>query len=150
MTQAHSLRTLLVVVLATLALTAVTYTQTTRSTQKAEQAPSKSKAAAPVTMTECEGTNNCGTWTFLGAQGNGQWPSGEVANLSVERYDADSVVIRRADSTGSAAGLTAVYTGTRHGVRVGGEFTSSWPGHWKRNLETGMPPLKRPPKAHPA
>jgi hypothetical protein len=81
-------------------------------------------------MTECEGVNNCATWTFLGSQGNGQWPSGEVANLSVERYDTDSVVIRRADSTGSSAGLTAVYTGTRHGNRVGGEFTSSWPGHW--------------------
>lgn len=94
------------------------------------QAPSKSKTAVPVTMTECEGTNNCATWTFLGKQGNGQWPSGEVANLSVENFDADTVVIRRADSTGSSAGLTAVYKGTRHGDRVGGEFTSSWPGHW--------------------
>jgi hypothetical protein len=81
-------------------------------------------------MTECEGTNNCATWTFLGAQGNGQWPSGEIANLNVERYDDNTAVIRRADSTGSSAGLTAVYTGTRHGDRVGGEFTSSWPGHW--------------------
>jgi hypothetical protein len=94
------------------------------------QAPSKARAATPVTMTECEGVNNCATWTFLGAQGNGQCPSGEVANLSVERYDDNSVVIRRADSTGSSAGLTAVYTGTRRGDRVGGEFTSSWPGHW--------------------
>jgi len=40
------------------------------------------------------------------------------------------VVIRRADSTGPSAGLTAVYKGTRHGDRIGGEFTSSWPGHW--------------------
>jgi hypothetical protein len=81
-------------------------------------------------MTECEGTNNCATWTFLGTQGNGQWPSGEVANLNVEKLDADTVVIRRADSTGASAGLTAVYQGTRHGDRIGGEFTSSWPGHW--------------------
>src|ERR1022692_2970200 len=36
----------------------------------AAQAPSKARAASPVTMTECEGTNNCATWTFLGAQGN--------------------------------------------------------------------------------
>src|SRR5579863_6994608 len=63
-------------------------------------------------------------------QGNGQWPSGEFANLSVENVDADTVVIHRADSTGSAAGLTAVYKGTRHGDRIGGEFTASWPGHW--------------------
>jgi len=98
--------------------------------QNAAKAPSKPQAASPVTMTECEGVNNCATWTFLDTQGNGQWPSGEIANLSVERYDNDSVVIRRADSTGPSAGLTAVYTGTRHGDRVGGDFTSSWPGHW--------------------
>jgi hypothetical protein len=102
-------------------------------------------------MTECEGTNNCATWTFLGGQGNGQWPSGEVANLSVEHSDKDSVVIRRADSTGPSAGLTAVYKGTRHDDRVGGEFTSSWPGHWEnksgnwyatlqKTTETSLPP----------
>ena len=95
------------------------------------QAPSKRKATAPVTMTECEGTNNCATWTFLGAQGNGTWPSGETANLSVEHFDANSVVIRRADSVGPSAGLTAEYHGSRHGDRIGGEFTSSWPGHWE-------------------
>jgi hypothetical protein len=118
----------------------------------AAQAPAKSKEAVPVTMTECEGTNNCATWTFLGAQGNGQWPSGEVANLSVEHYDADTVVIRRADSTGSAAGLTAVYTGTRHGDRVGGEFTSSWPGHWNSKsgnwYATVAAPISPPPLMH--
>jgi len=96
----------------------------------AAQATSKPRTGAPVTMTECEGTNNCATWTFLGTQGNGQWPSGEVANLSVEHFDTGTVVIRRADSTGPSAGLTAVYRGTRNGNRVGGEFTSSWPGHW--------------------
>jgi hypothetical protein len=102
----------------------------TKKDLSAVQAPSKSQAAVPVTMTECEGTNNCTTWTFLGTQGNGQWPSGEIANLRVEHFDADTVVIRRADSTGSSAGLTAVYKGTRHGDRIGGEFTSSWPGRW--------------------
>lgn len=91
--------------------------------------PSKSGASAPVTMTECEGTNNCGTWTFLGTQGNGQWPSGSVGNLTVEHFDENSVTIRRSDSTGPSAGLTAVYTGTRHGDRIGGEVKSSWPGH---------------------
>ncbi len=124
----RSLLTFLSAALATLALTTLSYGQRTPLAQNA--APQKSKAAGPVNMTECEGTNNCATWTFLGTQGNGQWPSGEVANLSVERFDADSVVIRRADSTGSSAGLTAVYTGTRHGDRLGGEFTSSWAGHW--------------------
>lgn len=101
-------------------------------------------------MTECEGTNNCATWTFLGAQGNGQWPSGEVANLSVEHYDTDTVVIRRADSTGSSAGLTAVYTGTRHGDRIGGEFTSSWPGHWDKASGNWYATIKSIPQGLPA
>ena len=106
--------------------------QAQSSQQSPTTAPSGSnpQPVVPVTMTECEGVNDCASWTFLGAQGNGQWPSGELANLNVERYDKDSVVIRRADSTGASAGLTAIYTGTRHGDRVGGEFTSSWPGHW--------------------
>jgi len=130
MTQRHFRGTFISVVLATFALTTVSYGQGTQSARSAAQGPSKSQAAVPVTMTECEGTNNCATWTFLGTQGNGQWPSGEIANLSVEKFDADTVSIRRADSTGLSAGLTAVYKGTRHGDRIGGEFTSSWPGHW--------------------
>jgi hypothetical protein len=93
---------------------------------------SATQGAVPVSMTECEGINDCATWTFLGKQGNGQWPSGEMANLAVESLDGDKVVIQRADSTGASAGLTATYTGTRHGNRVGGEFTSSWPGHWTK------------------
>jgi hypothetical protein len=89
---------------------------------------------------------------FPPKQGNGQWPLGEVANLTVERYDENSVVIRRADPTGAAAGLTAVYTGTRHGTRVGGEFTSSWPGHWDTKsgnwYATVEAPVSRPSVMH--
>jgi hypothetical protein len=142
--QTYSLLRFFAVVLATLALTTITFGQAPQSAQKGAQAPSKSQVAAPVTMTECEGVNNCATWTFLGAQGTGQWPSGEVANLSVERYDNDSVMIRRADSTGSSAGLTAVYTGTRHGDRVGGEFTSAWPGHWENKSGNWYATVQKP------
>lgn len=110
--------------LAILTLTLFTHAQATN-------AGSTSKTPVPVTMTECEGVNNCATWTFLGSQGNGKWPSGEEANLTVDKLDAISIVITRGDSTGSSAGLHATYTGTRHGDRVGGDFTSSWPGHWE-------------------
>jgi hypothetical protein len=130
MAQLRLLRTLAVIALETFAVGAVTWSQAPQSVQNAAQTPPNSHAAGPVTMTECEGVNNCSTWTFLGTQGTGQWPSGEVANLSVEKYDDNSVVINRADSTGASAGLTAVYKGTRHGGRVGGEYKSSWPGHW--------------------
>jgi hypothetical protein len=127
----HSLGKFILAALATFAPTTVLYGQSAPSARNAAPAPPTSRAAVPVTMTECEGTNNCATWTFLGLQGNGQWPSGEVANLSVENFDAGTVVIRRADSTGSAAGLTAIYKGIRHGDRIGGELMSSWPGHWE-------------------
>lgn len=130
MPKLESLGRFMSAVLATVALAAIAFGQNASPTQNGAPAQGRSRAAGPVTMTECEGTNNCANWTFLGTQGNGQWPSGEVANLTVERFDADSVVIQRADSTGPTAGLTAVYTGTRHGNRIGGEYTSSWPGHW--------------------
>jgi len=144
MTQPLSPRTLLGVVLAAFGLTTGTFSQTSQPAQNVTKAPSKSQPAAPVTMTECEGVNNCATWTFLGTQGTGQWPSGNIASLSVDRYDNESVVIRRADSTGASAGLTAVYTGTRHGDRVGGDFTSSWPGHWDNQSGNWYATVQKP------
>ncbi len=93
--------------------------------------PPASRNSVPVRMTECEGKNDCATWTFLGNQGTGQWPSGELASLTLESLQGDDLVIHRADSTGPSAGLTVEYKGTRHGERVSGEFTSHWPGHWE-------------------
>lgn len=50
-------------VLATFALATASHAQNTRSTENsATKATSKSQPAVPVTMTECEGTNNCATW----------------------------------------------------------------------------------------
>lgn len=141
-------RNILVILLGGLALSIGTYGQTSQPAKKANQAPSQSPAT-PVTMTECEGVNNCATWTFLGTQGNGQWPSGEIANLSVEKFDADTVVIRRADSTGPSAGLTATYTGTRNGDRIGGEFLSSWPGHWKSKPGNWYATIGKAPNSPP-
>jgi hypothetical protein len=123
MKRTHAFTACLSAVIAISGLAAGAHSQTSSTAAKV-------KPDVPVTMTECEGVNDCATWTFLGAQGNGQWPSGEIANLTVESLDKDTVVIHRADSTGASAGLTAVYKGTRHDDRIGGEFTSSWPGHW--------------------
>jgi hypothetical protein len=103
----------------------------------------------PITMTECEGVNNCATWTFLGKQGNGQWPSGEIASLGVETLDGDSIVIHRTDSSGPSAGLTATYRGTRHGDRIGGEFTSSWPDHWVNKSGNWYGTLEKSAQAPP-
>jgi hypothetical protein len=82
MPRPNSFWTFLVVVLGILALATVTYTQTPGPKQNAVPASSKPPTATPVTMTECEGVNNCATWTFLGGQGTGQWPSGDIASLA--------------------------------------------------------------------
>jgi len=149
-------------ILAILALTSVAFGQSNPPAQSAAQPPVKAQTTpeaqtaqeeptpSPVAMTECQGTDNCASWTFLGTQGNGQWPSGEIANLKVEKFDNSSVVIRRADSTGAAAGLTAIYTGTRHGNRIGGEFKSTWPGHWVNQEGNWYATIESAPQNPPA
>jgi hypothetical protein len=144
MNQPHSLVTFVSTALGSFAMTVLSYGQGASPAQNATKAPTRPPAATPVTMTECEGVNNCATWTFLGSQGTGQWPSGNIASLTVDRYDNNSVVIRRADSTGASAGLSAVYTGTRHGDRVGGEYTSSWPGHWDNQSGNWYATVQKP------
>src|ERR1017187_2669013 len=93
----------------------------------------------PTKLAECEG-NQCapgggggGTWTFEGRQGTAQWPYGARANLTIERFDFDGVIIRRADYEGTTPGLTALYTGKIRGNRIEGDVTWSWPGHWSRS-----------------
>jgi TPR repeat protein len=86
----------------------------------------------PVLVAACEGTDGCARWDFHGPSGSGQWPNGAVADLTIQRFDANdggTVVIRRVDSSGAASGLTATYTGTRTGVLVSGKVAWNWPGH---------------------
>ena len=72
-----------------------------------------------------------GIWTFAGRDGYGQWPrSGAIANLTVVRFDAGGVVIRRVDKDGRTPGLIATYTGSINGKRIDGNVTWSWPGLW--------------------
>ena len=52
-------------------------------------------APGPFTLTECEGINNCATWTFLGTLlGSGQWPTGEIANLYFESVNENTLIFR--------------------------------------------------------
>ena len=83
-------------------------------------------------MSECEGRDNstCGTWTFTGNEGIGKWQHGAIADLTVQQFDPAWVIIRRTDSSGISAGLTAVYLGKIVGNRVEGTVTWTWPGHW--------------------
>lgn len=60
-------------------------------------------------------------WAFDGTRGTAS-PGGA---LEIEKFDTDSLVVRRADPSG----LVAVYTGTVHGTRIEGTVEWAWPGH---------------------
>ncbi|HEY4212812.1 MAG TPA: tetratricopeptide repeat protein [Steroidobacteraceae bacterium] len=84
----------------------------------------------PARMVECESSGCGGDWKFDGKTGKAVWPQGVFADLTIESFNADHVVIRRKDTGRSTLGATAVYTGTIHGRRVEGEAVYNWPGHW--------------------
>jgi len=89
---------------------------------------------APMRLVGCEGVSTelrfCGgVWTFTGTTGKAKWPNNATADLTIERFDDEQVVIRRTD-TGSSQGLTAVYTGKRKGYRIEGEVVYTWPAQW--------------------
>jgi len=100
--------------------------------QNTGRSPSSSKAAYRLTMTECEGVDNCTTWSFLssnGWKGYAKWRTGEEAILELESPSQGKITIHRTDVQGSKAGLTATYNGTLRGDRLGGEFESRFQGH---------------------
>jgi hypothetical protein len=89
-------------------------------------------ATMPKTFVECEGTGPCdGLWTFDGSRGHARWPkAGTDAALTVVRYTADRIVIRRVDT--SNPGFSAEYVGALNGDTLNGTVTWSWPGHWAK------------------
>jgi hypothetical protein len=103
-------------------------------TTQSQAEASGSQDTRPVVVTECQGENNCATWTFFKNVGNGKWPSGEEAILQLSMKD-NVMTITRTDVTGTKAGLTATYKGTLDHGEVGGSYTSSYRGeegggHW--------------------
>jgi Sel1 repeat len=99
----------------------------------------------PVGLEVCDGDcmkgdGNFGTWIFHGMKGGGRWAKGgQVANLTIERFDAGGVVIRREDLPNSSSpGFTAVYEGTIHDSRIEGTATAKWPGHFPKASPPGV------------
>lgn len=92
-------------------------------------------ANAPSSVVACEG-NPCappGTWNFEGSQGHAKWPKlGIEADLTVDRFDEEAVVIHRKDVLGPTTGLTAIYRGKLNGPRVDGAVEYAWPGHFDK------------------
>jgi hypothetical protein len=79
-------------------------------------------------MSECEDTAGCSTWSFNNNRAQATWQNGSIATLTIEQFGA-SVSIRRADITGTVAGLKALYIGVRSGDRIDGTVSWTWPGH---------------------
>jgi hypothetical protein len=86
----------------------------------------------PIRLAECEAFLCGGLWTLNGTAGKAQWPNDVVAELSVERFDKDQMLVHRKDIAGPFVGLTAVYTGVVRNQRVEGDVTYSWSGRCYR------------------
>jgi hypothetical protein len=100
-------------------------------------------SAVPVGLVMCEAggceQGNTGTWILRGANGIARWPKGQVAKLTVLRFDATGILIRREDPPNSTSpGFVAVYEGTRQGDRIDGKVHSAWPG--PGHFPNGKPP----------
>ncbi len=114
--------------------------------QDVAQPSSQSQPAHRITMTECEGIDNCTTWIFLSDKGYGKWRTGEESVLEVKSAQPDKVVILRTDVTGSKAGLTSTYEGTLSDGQLGGKYTYSYngktgSGRWYAILGSSYPNL---------
>jgi len=71
------------------------------------------------------------SWIFNGAEGRTAGSGGSVADsrVRIERFDSDSIIVRRVDQVGPTAGLTALYTGSVRGIHINGTVQWSWPDH---------------------
>jgi hypothetical protein len=69
-------------------------------------------------------------WLLNGTEGTATSPGNPAGSpITIEKFDGDSLVVRRLEQAGPTAGLTAVYTGAVHGAHVSGTVDYSWPGH---------------------
>jgi len=87
-------------------------------------------AGIPAAIQETENTHSA-VWTFNGGRGQGRWDDGGIiADLVVQRWDNNGVLIFRRNTPGSVSpGLTAIYTGQINGNKiVNGLVVWSWKG----------------------
>ncbi|MES2205468.1 MAG: hypothetical protein V4525_01575 [Pseudomonadota bacterium] len=105
--------------------------------QPPENAPAM--LLTPSVMTQCE-YGVCSTWRFEknGKSGTAEWQNGANGSLTVDRFDYDQIIIRRADGQGVSQGLSAIYIGKVSGNRIDGTVTWYWPGHWDNGSKAGV------------
>jgi hypothetical protein len=80
------------------------------------------------TMTQCESIGGCTSWDFHDNHASARWSNNIIGDLTVEQF-GDTVKIRRVDTAGAGAGFQGLYTGVRHGTRIDGTVSWTWPGH---------------------
>ncbi len=102
-------------------------------------AASEPELAPPARLLVCESANDSCVlpnahysveWHFEGRDGSVTTPGGPIGvRLTVERFDGQTIVIRRFDRAGPTAGLSGLYTGTIDASRITGTVKWSWMGH---------------------
>ncbi len=113
----------------------------TSTAVRCEDQQNSGSLSLPVGLSICmdgcmRGNGNVGVAIFDGAKGEAQWAKFGAGTLTIERFDAGGVVIRREDPPGTVfAGLTAVYQGQLHGSRIDGTVKLKFPG----KPETSVP-----------
>ena len=96
----------------------------------------------PRVMQTCERHNAwvCATWTRTPAGYFAQFDQGTTADVTITRFDADSIILVRTDRPGRAPYTTAIYRGAPQGRTVqngrvtwqqsGFTFDGVWNAHW--------------------
>ena len=89
-------------------------------------------AHLPRFIFECEagpGFSSCSLWTWHGSSYSAIWTNGETGQLTVVSGSAAELSVQRTDTAGSAAGLTAAYTGKWDGTHfTDGKLTYAFKG----------------------
>jgi hypothetical protein len=97
------------------------------------------QVSSPTRMIECESANDACTqpnahyniiWAFDGTEGTANSPNGSTGTrLTIEKFDGQTIVVRRFDRAGASAGLSGLYTGTVEGKHITGTVKWSWLDH---------------------
>jgi len=104
-------------------------------------------------VSECEAQNVCGTWSFHGAYGTGNWPDGQTASLIITNATKTgdhrfSIKIRRVNTGDINPDFKADYEGTMVNGQMAGTYsTLSKPvneGVWHAVPKEKSPPISLP------
>jgi hypothetical protein len=89
-------------------------------------------AHLPRFIFECEagpGFSSCSVWIWHGSSYSAIWSNAETGQLTVDSGNAAELSVRRADTAGQFAGLTATYTGKWDGTHfTDGKMTYAFKG----------------------